>query len=114
MSVACRVFLGWCVLTAIPPVTLADTPVNGPVIEVLVGSTGDATCSADGALLKCRDVGNFLRETRQLPVTTEVHIRATTRVKFEDAQALMTALDRAGYRSLAFLTQMPRDVTTPK
>jgi len=112
VSVACRVFLGWCALTAIPQATLADTPVNGPVVEVLAASTGDAACSVDGALLKCRDVGNFLRETRQLPVTTEVHIRATTRVKIEDAQVLMTALDRAGYRSLAFLTQVPRDVTT--
>jgi len=113
LNMPCRVLLGLCVLTAIPHLALGESPVDGPTVELLAGSPGDVSCSVGGASMKCRDIGTYLSETRHLSVTTVVHIRAATTVTFEDAQVLMAALERAGYRSLAFLTPMPRGAATP-
>ena len=83
------------------------------LIRVDLGAGADSQCVVGAASVACADVGEYLRDTLQIPLAADIHLSVDRRIGYDRAAVMLKSVFDAGYRNLGFVADVNPSPVAP-
>ena len=110
------VMLRWVAILLVAAIQACGSgPTSKPanLIRVDLGGGADSLCLVGAASVNCTDVGEYLRDTLQIPLSADIHLSVDRRIGYDRAAVMLKSVLDAGYTNLGFVADVNPSPVAP-